>query len=84
MRHYLTMEKGGFRFVCNIPSVEMEKLEFSVEVFTGDKAVRQFTVPLSRMPSGLVVDMADTVQLQWAIDEFVDRGTSRRTKKRVR
>lgn len=84
MRHYLTMERGGFRFVCNIPSVETEKLEFAIEVFQGDKPMRQFTVPLSRMPNATVVDLADTVQLQWAIDDFVDRGTGRRTKKRVR
>lgn len=83
MKHYVTIEKDGYRFVCTIPTLPGEKLEIAVEVFRREERVREFAVPLSRMPkSG--VDMADTITLQWEIDRFLERGTGRRTRKRVR
>jgi hypothetical protein len=84
MRHYLTLEKGGYRFVCSMPSNSAEVCAFEVEVFRGESRVKSFTVPMSRPPAASGVDMADTIKLQWAIDRFVDRGTSRRTDRRVR
>ncbi len=84
MKHYLTIEKSGFKFVCSIPSETRETLEFKVDVMMGARTVNTFAVPMTREPRGTQVDMADTIALQWELDRFIERDKGRGTKKRVR
>ncbi len=84
MKHYLTIEKSGFKFVCSIPSETRETLEFKVDVVMGTRTVNTFAVPMTREPRGTQVDMADTIALQWELDRFIDRDQGSRANKRAR